>query len=221
MRCQKVRENLSLYIDRALPEKQRAALEKHLHECPRCRRELEAFQKMVQVLGRTAEVPAPVTLAPRVRESLEQPAGWRSVLHKIFVPVSLKVPLEALAMLLLVCAVLLWKHEEAPEPASPARHGRFYRRREAAESARLPEERLPMEEGELAPADATLLGSLHSEEAPPGKEPVEDAPDAASREEEYVADERDAGGVYSETTGGQGSGKTSTMLSFVNYALNN
>lgn len=51
MTHQEIRERLPLYLSGELSPAERAAIEKHLKDCPACQEELEEFRKMDDLLG--------------------------------------------------------------------------------------------------------------------------------------------------------------------------
>ncbi len=50
MRCRKVRENLSAYLDRALPAVMQKRIASHLETCTGCREALELLQELGTLL---------------------------------------------------------------------------------------------------------------------------------------------------------------------------
>ncbi|QOX78394.1 DUF2275 domain-containing protein [Trichlorobacter lovleyi] len=87
-----------------LTEVDRTVLEQHLAECESCRRELGQLQAVVQAIRSTAELEPPSWLAPRIMAQIREEAvprnGWFA---RLFLPLQVKLPLEALA-LVLICA---------------------------------------------------------------------------------------------------------------------
>ena len=68
-------ESLGAYALGALPEDERAELERHLQECPSCRRELAELQAAVDVLpGATPPVQPPPELRARIMAAVESEA---------------------------------------------------------------------------------------------------------------------------------------------------
>lgn len=81
-----------------------ALLEQHLAECRECRAELAELQLVLQVMRETPELEPPPWLATRimaqVREEAASRTGWFA---RLFLPLKIKLPLEALA-LVMICA---------------------------------------------------------------------------------------------------------------------
>jgi anti-sigma factor (TIGR02949 family) len=64
--CEPLRERLSEYLDGALPQDSREALEAHLAACAECREELELLRRVVHAVGAIPGCPAPDGFAERV-----------------------------------------------------------------------------------------------------------------------------------------------------------
>jgi hypothetical protein len=81
----------------------RLRVEKHCAECAECRAELADLQTALRLIRATPEVEPPPWLATRVMARVrEQQLNKQSWLQRIFFPLHIKLPLEAMA-LLLVC----------------------------------------------------------------------------------------------------------------------
>lgn len=107
MTCTEARAAFSDLYDDALTGAALALLNQHLEECPACRAEWTAFQGATQALTSLGSaVPSP-GFAARVRQQVEKPSWGRQVIQWVFVPLRLKVPIQAVALLLLAFAGLL------------------------------------------------------------------------------------------------------------------
>lgn len=58
MKCENLQFNLSLYIDKILTDEERAAVDKHLAQCPLCRQKLDDFAALRQSLRQMSASPA-------------------------------------------------------------------------------------------------------------------------------------------------------------------
>jgi hypothetical protein len=111
MECAEVQKQLSAYIEKAVSPKQKALIEAHLKGCKRCKQALADLKKTVDYVQRLEEVEPPPWLTQRVmarvRSEAEAKQGmWR----RLFFPFHIKVPLEALALILVaVGAVYIFK----------------------------------------------------------------------------------------------------------------
>jgi anti-sigma factor RsiW len=97
-----VQPKLSDYLDHAVPPEEKPAIEGHLAACPDCRKalaELVATRRHVQSL---AEVDPPPWLTgkimARVREQADQKRG---LFQRLFYPLHIKLPMEALGLIFL------------------------------------------------------------------------------------------------------------------------
>lgn len=98
-----IRKLLSACSGGDLGPAERLRVEKHCAECAACRAELADLQTALRLIKTTPEVEPPPWLAARVMARVrEQQRNRRSWLQRIFFPLHIKLPLEALA-LLLVC----------------------------------------------------------------------------------------------------------------------
>jgi hypothetical protein len=120
MTCHETREQLSLLMDEALAAPERAAVDAHLAACAECRRELEQLRATVALLDRLPPARAPAGFVDRVMAEAYRPSWPRRVLDVLFVPVRVKLPLEAVAVLL-VGVSALYVYERSPEVGQVAR----------------------------------------------------------------------------------------------------
>ena len=106
--CESIESQLSAYLDNELPPTERTVVEKHLSNCPRCQRKLAELKTLaagVTALPRLQ--PAPQFLAD-VRRKIARPGkspgrAWQDYLFR---PVWLKVPLETVAVVLIVVLMM-------------------------------------------------------------------------------------------------------------------
>ena len=98
-----VQKRLSAYCGGDMEPAERQLVEQHLAACPPCRAELGDLQTALRLLRTTAEVDPPPWLTARIMANIrEQQAEKRSWLQRIFLPLHIKLPLEAIA-LVMVC----------------------------------------------------------------------------------------------------------------------
>jgi len=98
-----MQKQLAAYCGDDLEPAARKHVEEHLAQCASCRAELADLQTALRLIRTTPEAEAPPWLAARimvrVREQHKQKGSW---LQRIFFPLHIKLPLEAVA-LLVVC----------------------------------------------------------------------------------------------------------------------
>jgi hypothetical protein len=120
------RELFTARIDDALAADERARLERHLAGCADCRRELERLERTVALLHQARPVHAPAGFVERVAAAVRPAPPRRRLVHALFRPLPVKLPLHA-AALVLVAITATWllrtPHEAgraALAPATPA-----------------------------------------------------------------------------------------------------
>ena len=128
MTCDEAREAFSDLYDDTLSGAPLAAVTRHLEGCPACAAEWTAFQRATQaVAGLGTAEPSP-GFAAGVRQRLEAPSRGRRVVEWLFVPLRVKVPIQALALVLVAFAGLLiyqrtpemrWEAGSRAAPATP------------------------------------------------------------------------------------------------------
>lgn len=109
MDCDKARECFSsLWEEELIEEKE---IREHLSSCPDCRRELEKFEKTMQWLHSVEEVEVPDGFLPELHEKMEKKrnksiAEETSTGRWFNLPISVKLPIQAIAMVAIVFLVL-------------------------------------------------------------------------------------------------------------------
>ncbi len=114
MSCGEARELFSASVDGLLTPAQRARLDRHVEACPDCSREWERFCRTVDVLRSVGEARAPAGFAARVIEAASRGPWHRRLLRRLFLPLHVKLPLEALG-LAVVAALVIQVYRETPE----------------------------------------------------------------------------------------------------------
>jgi len=102
--CNNFREQLSASVDGELGADERRQLQEHLKECPHCRVALDDLRKAVSHLQNLEQVDTPPWMTQKimVRIKAEEVASeGKGFFKKIFQPLYIKVPLGAIATLLL------------------------------------------------------------------------------------------------------------------------
>ena len=120
MTCHDVRALFSDWADEALTVEDRTRVDAHLAQCADCRKELERFTATLGLLHRLERPRAPVGFVDRVLAA-KPPAPWhRRLLQRLFLPLSVKLPAEA-AALLLVAGLAVHVFQRTPELQRAAR----------------------------------------------------------------------------------------------------
>src|SRR5512139_187093 len=102
MDCDSINERLQVYLEGILEREEQAAVEEHLMRCESCAKDLKELRLTIQLVRDLDEVEPPPWLAQKIMRSVcaEAPPK-RGILDRLFRPLSVKLPLEALAVVLL------------------------------------------------------------------------------------------------------------------------
>jgi hypothetical protein len=114
MICREIEDQLPLYLEDLLAPKEKGLLEEHLSVCPFCRQRLADSKKTEEILKDLEEVEAPPFFEERIMARVREEAGEKkSFLQKLFFPIRIKVPIQALTTVLIaVLAVYLYQQNE-------------------------------------------------------------------------------------------------------------
>jgi hypothetical protein len=111
MECKDIQRNLSAYRDGVSSAEEKGVIEEHLKSCKACRTSLEDLEKTLSYVKNLNEIEPPAWLTQkvmtRVREEAVQKEG---IVHKLFYPLHIKVPVQAIATILIaVSAFYIFK----------------------------------------------------------------------------------------------------------------
>ena len=122
MRCEETQDRLSAYLEGELEPAARRIIEVHLEECVRCREELALLQRTVSTLQslEPIEVPPRLTAAIQAEVGAREQFSWRRLASRLFLPLHIKLPLEAMALVLVTLGVV-YVYRSAPELAQAPR----------------------------------------------------------------------------------------------------
>ncbi len=115
MTCKEIEDQLPGMIDGALPETEKKRIEAHLETCASCRKSFADLRISDERVKSLEDVEPPPWLKTRVmarvRAEAEQKEGF---LRRFFYPLHIKVPIQALATVLI--AVVAWNVYKTGEP---------------------------------------------------------------------------------------------------------
>jgi hypothetical protein len=114
MTCDQTRAAFSDLYDEALSGPRLVTITQHLASCPACRTEWAKFRKAMQAMADLGTAEPSPGFAARVRRQLETPTSWRRALQWLFFPLHVKVPIQAVAVVLVAFAGLLL-YQRSPE----------------------------------------------------------------------------------------------------------
>lgn len=120
MTCHDAREWLGALIDDAIAPARRAEVEAHLLVCAECRLELGGLRATVGLLRRVEPVRAPAGFVDRVVERVHPAPWYRRVAAWLFLPLSIKLPAEA-AAIVAIAGLAMLLIDRTPELRDAAR----------------------------------------------------------------------------------------------------
>jgi hypothetical protein len=107
MECSEVQKRLSAYIEKAVSPKEKALIDAHLKGCKQCKRALADLKKAVDYVQKLEEVEPPAWMTQKVMARVRAEAeAKRGVLQKLFYPFHIKIPLEAVALVLVAVGTI-------------------------------------------------------------------------------------------------------------------
>ena len=115
MTCKEIEGLLPGMIDGALPDAEKRRIETHLETCASCRKALADLRMSDERVKNLEEVEPPPWLKTRVMAQVRQEARQKEgILRKLFFPLHVKVPIQALATVLI--AFVAWNVYKTGEP---------------------------------------------------------------------------------------------------------
>ena len=115
MTCKEIEYLLPGMIDGALPETEKKRIEAHLETCVSCRKAFADLRMSDERVKSLEDVEPPPWLKTRVMARVREEAGQKEgFLRKFFYPLHIKVPIQALATVLI--AVVAWNVYKTGEP---------------------------------------------------------------------------------------------------------
>jgi hypothetical protein len=120
MNCHDARELLSGLVDGELTPDEQSRAEAHLADCADCRKEYERLGATIALVRQMDRLRAPVGFVDRVLEAVQPTPWYRRWLGSLFLPLSVKLPAEA-AALLLVGGLAVFVFQRTPELQQAAR----------------------------------------------------------------------------------------------------
>jgi len=115
MTCKEIEMLLPALLEGVLSADESKRVRDHLAGCSSCSRALEDLKASGQMLGSLEEVEPPPWLKTRVMTRVREEAGQKEgILRKLFYPLHIKIPIQALATALI--AVVAWNVYKTGEP---------------------------------------------------------------------------------------------------------
>ena len=201
MTCKEIEILLPALLEGVLPADEAKRVKDHLAGCPSCSKALEDLKASGKMVRNLEEVEPPPWLKTRVMARVREEAGQKEgILHKLFFPLHIKIPIQALATALI--AVVAWNVYKTGEPEfrqiapPPAAVQEAPQSRAPSAPVRAPE---PVPMPPATKEEAGERAGLREKKAPaPSDSNVEDR---AMRQEPTVREEEKADAVKSAEPG--------------------
>jgi hypothetical protein len=115
MTCKEIENLLPGMVDGVIPEAEKKQIEAHMASCAACRKALADLRMSDERVKSLEEVEPPPWLKARVMARIREEAGQKEgFLRRFFYPLHIKVPIQALATVLI--AVVAWNVYKSGEP---------------------------------------------------------------------------------------------------------
>lgn len=107
MDCREVKELLHEYIENNIDHDLKKDVKQHLSSCSACRAELASVRKYRQTMDSLEQVKAPDDFLEQLHARIEKESGARRLIQKLFLPLNIKLPLEAAGVLAAAALIIL------------------------------------------------------------------------------------------------------------------
>jgi hypothetical protein len=115
MTCDEIENSLPAYVEEMISPEESKSITGHLASCPRCSRALADLKKAEQLVHSLGEVEPPPFFEQRIMARVREEAGQKQgILRRLFYPLHIKIPIQALATLLV--AVLAFQIYQQGDP---------------------------------------------------------------------------------------------------------
>jgi hypothetical protein len=120
-----IRHALSDYLDGSLARPEQEAVGEHLKNCSQCSDALRELKKTVEHVSSLEQVEPPEWMTHKIMTRVRGEAEKKGLFHRLFFPLHIKLPLEALGVVLLAVTAVFVYHNTQPvaplsEHAAPA-----------------------------------------------------------------------------------------------------
>jgi hypothetical protein len=116
MKHAEVRQRLSAYLDGEVTDEEKVLIEEHLGSCPACASEVKELTKTIGHVKDIGEVEPPPWMARQIMTRVREEAGLkRGILRRLFFPLHIKLPIEAVALVLVTMSAYLVYRTEEPQ----------------------------------------------------------------------------------------------------------
>lgn len=111
MECSNVQEKLSVYVEGMVSPEEKKLIDKHISSCSRCKEALYDLKKTLDYVHNLEDVKPPAWLTQKVMARIQsETEPKKGILQKLFYPLHIKLPVEAVAVVLVaVTAIYIFK----------------------------------------------------------------------------------------------------------------
>ena len=107
MECSDIQEKLSAYLEDIIPSEEKGIIDEHLRACQKCNESLADLKKTLEYVQNLEEIEPPPWLTQKVMASVRLEAeAKRGIFQRLFHPLHIKLPIEALATILIAVATI-------------------------------------------------------------------------------------------------------------------
>ena len=185
MNCEQIQDDLSAYLDGELSPTRKAEIEAHVTGCAACQKRVVELEKLAAgVSAMSGMRPAPQFLSDVRRKLRTEPARRTSWADVLFRPYWLKIPVEALALIVVAGTVLVLVHPhraERPSETVAFKSARVVNAYESSESAAAAAPPAPPAVNAPTPLADDKFNKAQSFELRRGAQDVEERTDKDSR----------------------------------------
>jgi hypothetical protein len=112
MNCGEVQKYLADFLDKSLDNERARAIEDHLAACSRCSEEMASLAECQRLVSGLPAVELPLGFTNRVMARVREAANPPSLWERLFLPLRIKIPLQATAVVLIaVLAAYIYQKE--------------------------------------------------------------------------------------------------------------
>ena len=112
MNCEEVQKSLSDLLDKSFDVERAQEIEDHLTACPLCSEEMARLTECQRLVSALPAVEPPLGFTNRVMAEVREAANPPSLWERLFLPLSIKIPLQATAVVLIaVLAAYIYQKE--------------------------------------------------------------------------------------------------------------
>ena len=116
MTCKEIHNLLPAYLEDILSPEEKKSIESHLASCSLCRRYLDDLKKAESLVKGLGEVEPPPFFEQRIMARVREEAGQKKgILRKFFYPLHIKIPIQALAAILVTVLAFYVYQKNEPE----------------------------------------------------------------------------------------------------------